>query len=665
LRDHHPPDFTAATRIAAALNSPWRHDQACPVPQRQLVAVVRQEDEDSLNTSSSEERCEDTKIRRAITELKLVLDRSSYNNKHVQRIFGISPGNDDSSNKDKAKMLSFSQGPVYLKPVTAGEQIPLPFHLEDLAAGGGGDESLDDTNESSFQCLVALFLLGFAVPKAILSKGLIGGDDTIALLEYLGLAFPCENDPSIIVPYVHLFPMDVNIVADDIQEIPDDKSDDSTIDQRQRETITQNNPRRNAVIFVTDCHPTVLSRTTVGTMEDGAVMYIGPDSLALVQHIPLQTHMTTHIRNNECGASEQTSEGTTSSPLFAVLDFCSGSGVQAISTLVSLKDVEADATAVCVDVNDRALRFSRFNALLNGISDDRIRTVKADLISGKLLPQEQYIDAMAGISNRPNYTDSCDSDDADLLETLMCLVSPHESQSAFDIILANPPFIPVPPSQHINNQDGSNPNHMHLSDSITKRYGLFSSGGAGGEDVLQSIMIMSSTLIRKDGGLLAVVSEFMNPPTVNGEIDALYHTDDFKLLEKIERWWNLGSSNSYDSRDPTLAEGNGILFTNQYPVSAATYATRRADNKAEFGTWFHHMESEQIHSVSPGLMFVGMHDMERHLKDTKKSRLGRGQLSLSHQIVPKTESGSIWTPSNMNAIAFTSKKWVESITSIN
>jgi len=659
------PDFTAATRIAAASNSPWRHDQSCPVPQRQLslesLIAFRQEEHESPNTISSEDS-KDTKIRRAISDLTQVLERSSFNNEHVQRIFGISPCRDDEqhgSSRNKAKMLSSSQGPLYIKPVRAGDQIPLPFNLDELA----GDEPIDDEEESSFKCLVAMFLLGFAVPKVILSNGIIGGDDTIALLEYLGLAFPCENDPSIIVPYVHLFPMDVNLVVDTQKP---DGNDRNTIDPR--ESFTENDPRRKAVVFVTDCHPTVLSRTTVGKMEDGAVMYIGPDSLALVQHIPLQTHMT-HIRKEDCGTSEQKS-GITSSQPFKILDFCSGSGVQALSTLVALEEVEADATAVCVDVNDRALRFARFNALLNGISDNRIKTIKADLISGKLLKPKQHIGTMTGSYDRPKDTNIFDSDEGDLLETLMYLDSPDECQSAYDIILANPPFIPVPPSQRIDIQDGgSNAQIMHLNNSIAKRYGLFSSGGTSGEDILQSIMNMSPTLIRKDGGLLAIVSEFMNPPTGNSEINESYHKD-LILLEKLERWWNLGTSTSIDSRNPTLAEGKGILFTNKYPVSAATYATRRADNKAEFEIWFHHMESERIYSVSPGLIFVETHNMKRdslqwRLKGTRNSSVGGGLLSLIHQIVPKTESGSIWTPSNMNAIAFTSKKWLESITSIN
>ena len=76
---------------------------------------------------------------------------------------------------------------------------------------------------------------------------------------------------------------------------------------------------------------------------------------------------------------------------------------------------------------------------------------------------------MTGSYDRPKDNNIFDSDEGDLLETLMCLDSPDECQSAYDFILANPPFIPVPPSQRIDIQDGgSNAQIMHLNNSIAK-----------------------------------------------------------------------------------------------------------------------------------------------------------------------------------------------------
>lgn len=491
------------------------------------------------------------------------------------------------------------------------------------------------------------------MPKVILSKNLIGGDDSIALLEHLGLAFPCELDPLMIVPYVHLFPMDVKVVG----EAQNPESNFAkTI--HQRDILNKKKPRKKAVVFVTDCHPKVLSRTTVGEMEDGAVMYIGPDSLALIQHLPLSLHMT-HIFKKD----DTLKTATKSSHPFKVLDFCSGSGVQALSTLVSLEDIEVDATAVCVDVNDRALRFIRFNALLNGIDDNRIQTIKADLITGKLLKQRERANTIIGIRNEPNRTDISGSKEIDLLNTLLCL----ESTDKFDIILANPPFIPVPPPQYIDEQNVSNVRSTkHMGSSIARRYGLFSSGGANGEDVLESIIRMSSRLIQIDCGLLAIVSEFMNPPSVEEETDHLCENDDNNLLGKMENWWNLGINSFSESRNSTIAVGNGILFTNQNPLPATTYASRRADDKTEFGVWSHHLESKKIHSISPGLLFVETHrNLKKQQRGMTKGVLGERHLKLSHQIVPKTEGGSVWTPSNSKAVTFTSNAWIDAINNLN
>ena len=46
------------------------------------------------------------------------------------------------------------------------------------------------------------------------------------------------------------------------------------------------------LILVIVCHPIILSQMTVGVVEEeGTVVYIGPDLLALVQHRPIQSHM--------------------------------------------------------------------------------------------------------------------------------------------------------------------------------------------------------------------------------------------------------------------------------------------------------------------------------------------------------------------------------------
>ncbi len=70
------------------------------------------------------------------------------------------------------------------------------------------------------------------------------------------------------------------------------------------------------------------------------------------------------------------------------MDVCAGSGVQALAAIAMLELLEGafkanvDPIAVAVDVNERALRFTTFNAHLNGCSD-KIVTVHADLLLGR------------------------------------------------------------------------------------------------------------------------------------------------------------------------------------------------------------------------------------------------------------------------------------------
>lgn len=103
-------------------------------------------------------------------------------------------------------------------------------------------------------------------------------------------------------------------------------------------------------------------------MKEGPVMYIGSDSLGLIQTAPRYHSKST-------------------------LDLCTGSGVQAI-----IASRYSD-TVIAVDINPRAVRFARFNAMLNGIHNMDVRL--GSLYDG---------------------LDNC-----------------H-----FDTILANPPFVPSP-----------------------------------------------------------------------------------------------------------------------------------------------------------------------------------------------------------------------------
>jgi carbamoyltransferase len=82
------------------------------------------------------------------------------------------------------------------------------------------------------------------------------------------------------------------------------------------------------------------------------VMYIGLDSRALVATVP---------RDERVGR---------------VLDLCTGSGVQGLTAARYYAD-----QVVFVDLNPRALRFTRFNAVLNGLEDE---TTQLTVVHGSL-----------------------------------------------------------------------------------------------------------------------------------------------------------------------------------------------------------------------------------------------------------------------------------------
>jgi len=138
-------------------------------------------------------------------------------------------------------------------------------------------------------------------------------------------------------------------------------------DEGGRIEVVENKP----LILVIVCHPIILSQTVE---EEGTVMYIGPDSLALVQHRPIQSHMRQVLSRRMSSSS-----GNIDADHFQVLDFCTGSGVQALSTLKSLEIVDPGAKALCVDLNDRAQRFTKFNGFLNGMDGNKVNTINADI----------------------------------------------------------------------------------------------------------------------------------------------------------------------------------------------------------------------------------------------------------------------------------------------
>lgn len=282
-------------------------------------------------------------------------------------------------------------------------------------------------------------------------------------------------------------------------------------------------------------------------------MYIGPDSVALVQHFCMHLSTADGIRS--------------------IVDCGTGSGIQGLTAAISAECEDV----TLVDINPRALKFARFNFLLNGLSEPT-------LLLGDLRTEygQQWLkkdEDAAFYHSRPRPW-------KELL--------PAE----IDLLLSNPPFLPVPISDDV----------------INKRYGLFSGGGESGEDLLRIVVSLASTLLAEKG-MLAIVSEFMNPDSVP---------------IRVKGWWG----------DESV--GKGLLLTNEYPIDDKTYSERRADSAAEMEVWKKHLQNEGIQLVSPGLLFVR--------KDDDSSQ---DEMKVRHEKIPKTTQGSIWTPANKLAVDFT------------
>lgn len=599
----NPYDTSAATRIAAA-------DDSMKILAKVGWPYSQLEERLLMPSSIGYDWEDDTK------KLNSVLKSSNYHHsvlrEHVFNLHHIEIADDEDNNLLRNYKHDYPMGPSYARPLVAGDFFNVSQSISVFEHDNGWLRSL--------QCLAALFLLASSVPRKIFVESVIGGEETLELMMRLGIVFLFDEKKELnngmmmeskleeewVVPLVHLFPLEIPSV---------------------RSLYSRALSERNHIILMTDLHPSVLGVISIEAIEtiqdshakaessEGAVMYIGPDSLALVQHLHASL-----LHFIESSTNPQ-------SPM-RVLDICTGSGVQALAALAML-DSQSDhpflaSTAVAIDVNERAIRFTTFNAHLNGFKD-RIRTIHADILSGKAYRRK----------NEQNTNDK-ELEGAHSSLVGMLLKNLEDEESKFDILLANPPFIPVPSSRSdcaaskLGEVDDSRSNKMRSF----PRYGLFSSGGASGEECLCALLRVAPSLLKSDGGLLAIVSEFMNPPP-------LVHVSkewEMDLITRIEKWW------IQQSKDGTVA--SGILFTNENAISADVYAGRRAaaNDMEEIKVWKDHLRTSGISSVSPGLLFI---QRNSNSSDCKV------RISVRHHHVPTMKNGSIWTPHNFEAVNYT------------
>ena len=590
LLRRNPKDKSAASRIAA-----FPHDTY------------------SVSQSSS----------KSIQEFARILRQSDFNASSMHRLFGAPLVKEEHCT---------ATGPIYARPVTStypSKDCPFTFLRQQPQYSNLDDnEKLLQQQEESKKCLAALFVLGFSLSRNALVSSIIGSNETVQLMEHLGLIRPCSIDPSLMVPCLSIFPLDI----------------------RNNNIEPKGNNETLSLFFVTDWHPTVLSTTTVG--KEGAVMYIGPDSLALVANWPLVVSKAL-LSNFLSTDNTSTGDPTTATKTLQILDLCCGSGIQALSVVAILKSFfSVEAKATCVDINQRALQFTKFNAILNDMDHNLVETLMGDMNDWDEAIKKQTV-------LRPNGQK----------QTALFPLDRVIEFAPYNIILANPPFIPVPSTTLVHNNtdtySGESSSKSSLSGVISKRYGLFSSGGPTGEAVLESIVRIGPYLSDPRTSVVAIVSEFMNP--------------DSTLPERIAGWWSfhLGSANtncranSTDVVQPYCTSSIGNLFTNQIPLSADVYASRRAGNDGQERQWWaNHLENTGIHFISPGLLFIYRLGIKQYLANSTKSRASNERqqesasstlLELHHVLVPKSSLGSIWTPHNYEAVDFAIQKIEETI----
>jgi methylase of polypeptide subunit release factors len=442
-----------------------------------------------------------------------------------------------------------ASAPVYITPAAAGSVHHFPFSLTSLTI---------------CQCLVALFLLGLCIPADAAVN--CCSEANVQLLMDLGLVCTCEHDQNLLLAVVSITPIDLPRVHG---------RDDGTI------------------YVVTDWHPRVLNTIRIAgpgqsasaSNAEEAVMYIGPDSLALIEHWMLHPDL---------------------SPVDSLLDVCTGCGVQALVCLA----ISKCQTAVCVDINPRALRFAAFSAGLNGFTDAMIY-IRGDVLKGR----------GRIVSHPMQMNDHDPAPDVDLVDLLQDVIGAQK----FGMITCNPPFLPVPSAN-----DGGRVGPVNA---IPAKYGWFSNGGALGEAVLAQVLSLARSTLN-DGGFAAIVSEFFFEEDHNAE-----SFDANCLQKRLCSYWTRNRKSSVRNAPACRA----ILLTNEYPISATSYATRRADSVEEAIAWNRHLERVNIAACSPGFLYL------------QKSAVASAQSDngWTHLAVPKSSHGSIWTPGNTLAVQCT------------
>lgn len=197
------------------------------------------------------------------------------------------------------------------------------------------------------------------------------------------------------------------------------------------------------------------------------------------------------------------------SPCDKLLDLCTGSGVQALTGSRYAHHV------VGIDLNPRAIRFARFNAQLNGIRN--VYFLQGDLYG-----------AVAG--------------------------------QKFDVILANPPFVPSPTTDL-----------------------KFRDGGFRGEDILARIIVGAASALRPYGQLHIVTD--------------LVDVNNYEA--KLEKWWRGGPAHKLVLQ---TADRDDTQFS--VPHCHAPFGQRLQDYNEELEHWIKNFHEARIGAVNFGYILI-------------------------------------------------------------
>ena len=352
--------------------------------------------------------------------VRALLKASGFDAPAVRSYFGLADAPD------------FGVGVMMAKRIAAFDRPEAVLSLARcLPPLGGGIPRVLDT-------LIRLFVIGMAVDAKAAAASL--GVDAIAALRRLGMLADSPRplcSASSVAP--SLFPHGViGLVTITPLQVP------KRVAAAENGVLTE---KTTCVWIATDWAPPVPV-----SMEEEPVMYLGPGSISLLRHLPALTA-------TRCNSLV---------PPPRWLDMCCGSGVQGVvaaasGRLVSTplfprgsnQMVRAQALIDYVDVNVRALRFAGFNSCLNRAYGKVGDFFLGDLYSA--LPNGRR----GGVKRKP-FSRRPTTGVGDTFGSL---------SGYYDVILANPPYVPVPPilNDHIRRYDVFSADPSGAGDGILKR----------------------------------------------------------------------------------------------------------------------------------------------------------------------------------------------------